>query len=173
VYQGVVWPGPAVYPDWFHETTQDFWTNEFALFFDETEGLDIDALWIDMNEPSNFCLWPCDDPVGFTRDSGWINAPPAPPRTDRPSIPGFPSDFQPSPPSIQRRERGVSTVQTPFRSGVRLDQGEGGSKKGLPGRDLINPKYKINNAAGSLSNHTANTNLLHSNGIAEYDSHNL
>lgn len=44
---------------------------------------------------------------------------------------------------------------------------------GLPGRDLINPKYQIRNDAGSLSNHTASTALIHSNGLTEYDTHNL
>lgn len=108
-----------------------------------------------MNEPSNFCVWPCDDPAGFARDSGWINSPPPPLRTERPSIPGFPPDFQPtSAPSVQRRYAH-------------------GSKKGLPGRDLINPRYQIDNAAGSLSNHTADTDLIHNNGLAEYDTHNL
>lgn len=150
----MVWPGPAVYPDWFHGPTQEFWNKEFELFFNPSSGLDIDALWIDMNEPSNFCLWPCDDPIGFTRDSGWIAAPPPPPREHRPSIPGFPSDFQPD--SISA-----------------LHKKAHGSKKGLPGRDLVSPKYKIKNAAGSLSNHTASTNVIHSNGIAEYDTHNL
>ena len=44
---------------------------------------------------------------------------------------------------------------------------------GLPDRDLINPLYEIQNAAGSLSNMTVNTNIIHANGYAEYDTHNL
>ena len=44
---------------------------------------------------------------------------------------------------------------------------------GLSGRDLINPLYEIQNAAGSLSNMTVNTNIIHANGYAEYDTHNL
>lgn len=58
---GVVWPGVAVFPDWFHPGTQDYWNNEFAIAF-SSEGINIDGLWIDMNEPSNFpCNFPCDD----------------------------------------------------------------------------------------------------------------
>lgn len=44
---------------------------------------------------------------------------------------------------------------------------------GLPGRDLINPPYTIANEAGSLSNKTMDTDLIHANGLAEYDTHNL
>ena len=48
-----------------------------------------------------------------------------------------------------------------------------GTMLGLPNRDLINPPYHINNYAGSLSNKTLNTDLVHSNGLVEYDTHNL
>jgi alpha-glucosidase len=32
---------------------QKYWDDEFASFFNADTGVDIDALWIDMNEPSN------------------------------------------------------------------------------------------------------------------------
>jgi alpha-glucosidase len=44
---------------------------------------------------------------------------------------------------------------------------------GLPGRNLIDPPYTINNAAGSISNLTIASELIHYNGVAEYDTHNL
>ncbi len=50
---------------------------------------------------------------------------------------------------------------------------DSGSMTGLPGRDLINPPYHIQNAAGSLSNKTINTNIGHYGGWVEYDTHNL
>ncbi|KAJ7042059.1 alpha-glucosidase [Mycena alexandri] len=59
---GLVWPGVTVFPDWFHPDVQDYWSNEFALFYSPDTGLDIDGAWIDMNEPSSFCNLPCDDP---------------------------------------------------------------------------------------------------------------
>lgn len=59
---GVVWAGVSVFPDWFSTGIQKYWTNEFATFFSPETGVDIDGLWIDMNEPSNFpCNFPCDD----------------------------------------------------------------------------------------------------------------
>lgn len=48
-----------------------------------------------------------------------------------------------------------------------------GSMMGLSGRDLIDPPYHINNAAGSLSNKTIDTNIVHYNGLVEYDTHNM
>lgn len=55
---GIVWPGVTVYPDWFHPKIEEYWTNEFQLFFSPTTGLDIDGAWIDMNEPANVCCSP-------------------------------------------------------------------------------------------------------------------
>ena len=43
----------------------------------------------------------------------------------------------------------------------------------MPNRDLITPEYTINNVAGSLSNLTLNTDLVHYGGWKEYDTHNL
>ncbi|PPQ68234.1 hypothetical protein CVT24_005042 [Panaeolus cyanescens] len=59
---GVVWPGVSVYPDWFHPHIQEYWNSEFKRFYSAETGLDIDGVWIDMNEPANFCNLPCDDP---------------------------------------------------------------------------------------------------------------
>ena len=84
-----------------------------------------------MNEPSNFCEWPCDNPEAEAQTA--LNARSLAPRQDN------------------------ST----------------GSKKGLPGRNLIDPPYKIRNEMGSISNKTARTDLIHQGGWAEYDTHNL
>ena len=50
-----------------------------------------------------------------------------------------------------------------------------GSMLGLPGRNLIDPAYNISNhqGDGDLSVQTIPTNLFHSNGLTEYDTHNL
>ncbi|CCA76098.1 related to alpha-glucosidase-Postia placenta [Serendipita indica DSM 11827] len=48
-----------VFPDWFHPSAQPFWTDEFKRFFNPNDGIDIDAAWIDMNEPASFCYHPC------------------------------------------------------------------------------------------------------------------
>jgi alpha-glucosidase (family GH31 glycosyl hydrolase) len=66
----VVWPGITAFPDWFNPNTQDFWNNQFATFFDADTGVDIDGLWIDMNEASNFCVYPCSDLLAFAISNG-------------------------------------------------------------------------------------------------------
>lgn len=270
-YQGVVWPGVTTWPDWFAPNTQDYWNNEFSTFFDPNNGVDIDALWIDMNEPSNFCDFPCTHPELVAGKSG----DPPTPRSLRLSpprpIPGFPQDFQPTcvaeasfdcyaqtyygenifvlgnvssfgngdplmaapmdasnyphwqlsiqlPPNstisyqyIRRESDGSYIYEAQNRtlttgdchSGVQDVTGDittspgphkrsieepnhppgqtakdehrstPGSMKGLPGRDLLNPPYTINNAAGPLSEKTVQTDLIHANGLTEYDTHNL
>ncbi|KAB2574162.1 putative alpha/beta-glucosidase agdC [Lasiodiplodia theobromae] len=158
-FLGVVWPGPTVFPDWFHPNTQPYWTDQFASFFNAETGVDIDALWIDMNEPANFCNWPCSDPSAYAEAN---NQPPDPPpvrnNSGRP-IPGFPADFQPA--------GATSAARMLFR------RQSAATKSGLPGRDLVDPPYKIQNLAGSLSNKTVDTDVIHYNGLAEYDTHNL
>lgn len=42
-----------MYPDWFHPKIQEYWNKEFQLFYNPTNGIDIDGAWIDMNEPAN------------------------------------------------------------------------------------------------------------------------
>ncbi|PSR29423.1 MAG: alpha-glucosidase [Sulfobacillus benefaciens] len=50
VVQGQVWPGPAVFPDFFNPQVQQWWVHRIALFLDTG----IDGIWNDMNEPSLF-----------------------------------------------------------------------------------------------------------------------
>lgn len=273
IYQGVVWPGITAFPDWFSQTAQEFWNNEFTTFFSPEDGVDIDGLWIDMNEASNFCVFPCSDPAQFALTSDDPPAPPAvrlsPPRP----IPGFGPDFQPTCvamvsftvyaqtyfgeniyilgssitlgdgqisgavamsstdyPEWQitvqmpangtftyeyvRREsdgswiyeatnhtittgdchtgvqyvndtittssgpqkRSVDSLHVPIaRSAVTSDkvQKPDGSMLGLPGRDFLNPPYAIHDAAGAISDLTIRTDLIHANGLVEYDTHNM
>ncbi len=50
-YLGQVWPGAAAFPDFTNPTTRAWWAS--ALVPQET-AQGTDALWIDMNEPSDF-----------------------------------------------------------------------------------------------------------------------
>lgn len=151
IYQAVVWPGVAAYPDWFHPHTQSFWNHEFAQFFDPEKGVDIDALWIDMNEPANFCEYPCLHPQLEVSDIYTMIS-----QANSEQIP-----------MIEYRAEG-SAINT-----SEVEVIKDGHKKGLADRDLLDPKYKINNYLDALSNHTANTSIIHANGVAMYDTHNL
>ncbi|OJT01982.1 hypothetical protein TRAPUB_7516 [Trametes pubescens] len=88
-FLGAVWPGVTVFPDWFNKKTQDYWNNEFKLFYNPETGLDIDGVWIDMNEPASFCNYPCTDP--FAQAEEQILPPPRttlPPAHDSPIFGG-------------------------------------------------------------------------------------
>ncbi|ORY57259.1 family 31 glycosyl hydrolase [Pseudomassariella vexata] len=187
VWRGVVWPGVAVFPDWFSHNITNYWNNEFAMFFSESDGVDIDALWIDMNEPSNFpCYFPCANP-----DAAAIGFPPEPPavRTPPRPLPGWPCDFQPAGTECKRSEETISLAirdgipESRYDHLVMTERQDEGQQLGLPGRDLLFPKYAIHNKAayqddwnaeeGGISNKTVNTDLIQHNGLSQYDTHNL
>ncbi|KAF2278737.1 putative alpha-glucosidase [Westerdykella ornata] len=158
IYRGRVWPGVTAFPDWFHENTQGYWDNEFATFFSAENGVDIDALWIDMNEPSNFCNWPCEHPEMETQQEQ-----------------GF-EDLR----ELRKRRiksRSKVTEREPLQHADVVKnaprQNNGGKKIGLPNRNLTVPPYRIGNTFGALSQKTVDTDLIHRGGWAEYDTHNL
>ncbi|KAI1483008.1 glycoside hydrolase family 31 protein [Daldinia eschscholtzii] len=185
-WKGVVWPGVTAFPDWFSANISKYWNNEFSLFFSPKDGVDIDALWIDMNEPSNFpCFFPCDNPdasaVGYPPDPPPVRSPPRP-------LPGFSCDFQPEGTDCKKTEVKSVAIRdgTPpahFDSLFLLSRQEESKWLGLPDRDLLFPKYAIHNKAagsdsanaaeGGISNKTVNTDLVHQNGLTMYDTHNL
>ncbi|KAK2751040.1 hypothetical protein FQN57_000115 [Myotisia sp. PD_48] len=172
IYKAAVWPGVTAFPDWFHPKIQKYWNNEFELFFDKEKGVDIDALWIDMNEAANFCEWPCLDPEAWERDH---NLPPNPPpvRQNPRPLPQFPPIFQPP-----KTKRYVTSIKPELKSRnlihpPRPKRYFTSTKSGLKCRDLIDPPYRIDNKGGSLSNRTLHTDLIHANGLTEYDTHNL
>jgi len=50
IYEGVVWPGPAVFPDFTQEKTRQWWGEKLKFLVDSG----IRGIWNDMNEPANF-----------------------------------------------------------------------------------------------------------------------
>lgn len=50
VYEGAVWPGPAVFPDFTQNKTRLWWGEKLRGM----TGVGIRGIWNDMNEPSNF-----------------------------------------------------------------------------------------------------------------------
>lgn len=171
IHKGVVWPGVTAYPDWFHPSTQAYWNTEFKAFFDSKTGVDIDGVWIDMNEPANFCSYPCLDPEGAAKDQG---LPPVrlPVRDIPRRIPGFPSTngVRPRAESVQA-VAGLPAVaamsNAPAAASVATTRGDTSKV------DLINPPYAIANDANGLSDRTVDTDIVHYGGFVEYDTHNL
>ncbi|KAH8100347.1 alpha-glucosidase [Cristinia sonorae] len=143
-FLGAVWPGVTVFPDWFNEKAQDYWTNEFKLFYDPKTGLDIDGAWIDMNEPSSFCNFPCTDPFQQARDQAL-----PPPRTAPVPDPNAPIFGQAQAPLQKRIDHSQDNLQSPPYT---IQNAQGG---------------------GMLSDRTAYVDAVHANGLLEYDTHNL
>lgn len=65
-YIAQVWPGFTTIPDFLHPNAVQWWTKELEEFY---KVIPYDGLWLDMNEPANFCTgslcWydpavPCD-----------------------------------------------------------------------------------------------------------------
>ncbi|KAK2609148.1 hypothetical protein QQS21_002375 [Conoideocrella luteorostrata] len=182
-FHGVVWPGLTAYPDWFADGVQQYWNKEFAEFFSPESGLDIDFLWIDMNEPANFCDFPCLDPVAAAKEY----PPPAPAVRHPPrDLPGWPCDFQPPGTSCKRvlSEQRLSPpadlddeakefVMVSSRDNEAESSHTSKKWKGLPNRELISPPYKIHNFWGPLPHKSINTSLVHHNGLTLFDTHNL
>ena len=91
-----------------------------------------------MNEPANFCRYPCPDPYA---EAAALGLPP--PRNSRrpPYVP------------VREPERGRAIERV-------LEDGE---------VDLLEPPYTIGNDLPFISDRTARTNIVHENGVVEYD----
>lgn len=50
---GKVWPGLTAFPDYTKASIVD-WFVKYIQFYRNNESVDVDALWIDMNEPASF-----------------------------------------------------------------------------------------------------------------------
>ncbi|XP_059172740.1 sucrase-isomaltase, intestinal-like [Physella acuta] len=73
---GEVWPGVTAYPDFTNEKSQQWWTR-WIRYYREVIEVDVHALWIDMNEPSNFIK---GSTTGCNRNN--LNYPPYVPHLD-------------------------------------------------------------------------------------------
>lgn len=177
-YLGIQWPGVVVWPDWTAPNTQAWWTDEILRWFDPETGMDIDGLWNDMNEAANFCGNVGCDPE---KDKG--DNPPDPqfpprPNTGRP-IPGFPAEFQPDYNGSSRsiKIESITRVDSMHADNsipeLRRRDNVVAEMKGLPDRDLLYPKYKIQNRRGDISDGTLYTNISNYDGSSQYDTHNF
>lgn len=169
-YDAVVWPGVALYPDWFAPNTSAWWAGEFERFFGSGgDGVEIDGVWIDMNEPTNFCDYPCVDPAQTAKDRGM--PPPNPPVRSPPRpIPGF--DNTASKRGDLERYSGARRDQAGLDiNEMTVELQQRASSSGL---NLTDPPYAIHNDwPNGISDRTADTSLHHANGLSEYDTHNL
>ncbi|KAF9457114.1 glycosyl hydrolases family 31-domain-containing protein [Collybia nuda] len=164
-YIGQVWPGYTVFPDWFQNNTQQWWTEALRNW---TEGgIEFSGIWLDMNEASSFCDGSCGTGANLTNTSVPFLLPgdPGNPITDYPEC----YDATISGPSGNITVNGTLTCR-PERATI-AKRGLGAGKQA--GVDLNTPPYAIHNGNGRLSLHALATNASHADGQAELDVHNL
>ncbi|KAH7909434.1 glycoside hydrolase family 31 protein [Hygrophoropsis aurantiaca] len=163
LYIGSVWPGYTVFPDWFSEKVQPFWTE--ALRNWTKMGIEFSGIWLDMNEVSSFCSYSC----GSANTSASVPYNNTQLETDYPEC--YNSTI--SGPSGNMTVNGVSTnsCATNTSSSSLVKRGVGAGQE--PNVNLNNPPYTIHNGFPGLSNHTLATNATHAGGYVELDVHNL
>jgi alpha-glucosidase len=169
-YIGQVWPGYSVFPDWFANNTQSWWTE--ALKNWSESGITFDGIWLDMNEASSFCDGSCGTGANLSNTGVPFLLPgdPGSPVTAYPEC--YNSTI--SGPSGNMTVNSTSTYacSDPSNSSVTL------SKRGIgaanqSGVDLNAPPYAIHNGNGRLSIHALATNVTHAGEYAELDVHSL
>lgn len=124
-----------------------------------------------MNEPANFCGFPCDDPDRVAKDRGLPPNPP--PKRDPPrKIPGFPYGHHKS---LQIETMDDRSQEPLIPRDSSKTEGSVYVNADHEGEDLLRPPYRIENhsPSGDLSDLTVHTDLRHANGQWTYDVHNL
>ncbi|CAJ2505933.1 Uu.00g000630.m01.CDS01 [Anthostomella pinea] len=174
-FEGVVWPDVTMFPDWYHPNATAFWIEQFVDNFDPESGIDIDGIWIDINEPASMCKFPCEDPLAEARRLGM---PPEPPPLREPprSLPNF-TTSSPNPDSVFESQAQWLVQLLEVSQNYQRQHKLGTRGPTYPEADnhLLHPPYNISNGgpSGQLSDLTVPTNVRHANGLLEYDIHNL
>ena len=52
IFVAAMWPGASSWVDWQHPNAQKFWTDQVSSFFNADTGVNVDGIWIDMNDVS-------------------------------------------------------------------------------------------------------------------------
>ncbi|KAI0338173.1 glycoside hydrolase family 31 protein [Trametopsis cervina] len=165
-YVGQVWPGYTVFPDWFSENAETYWTEAFQNW--SNLGVQFSGIWLDMNEATSFCDGSCGTGIDISN-------------TTVPSIlPGMPGN-----PVVEYPEGYNATISGPsgnitVNGTLTFNQAAPPNlvKRGVgagnqTGVDLNAPPYAIHNGNGRLSLRTLATNASHAGGYVELDVHNL
>ncbi|WWD08758.1 hypothetical protein V865_006871 [Kwoniella europaea PYCC6329] len=187
-YVGAVWPGFTVFPDWFNPKMQQVWTE---AFYNLSQVVDFDGIWLDMNEPSSFVDGSATNstiPIENTTVVPPNYTPQAPPvdfpEGYWPNISGYSGNITVNG-TLTYGQNGTAPKNTALRRSytaeieqAKRNGGSGPSTPDLP--DYIpdipyvdEPPYPIRNQAGRLSAKTVSPNATHYRGLQEYNVHNL
>jgi alpha-glucosidase len=170
-YIGAVWPGYTVFPDWHNPNTSDFWTNEIVAY---QKKVALDGIWIDMSEVSSFCTGSCG--------SGNLSLNPVH-GTTLPGEPGnviydYPEGFE----LTNKTEAASASSASSSQAAAATSGSEPSSSvsylRTTPTagvRNINYPPYVLNHdqTGHDLAVHAVSPNATHSDGVQEYDVHNL
>ncbi|WWC87629.1 uncharacterized protein L201_002519 [Kwoniella dendrophila CBS 6074] len=184
-YVGAVWPGFTVFPDWFNPKMQQVWTE---AFYNLSQVVDFDGIWLDMNEPSSFVDGSATNSTIPIEDTSVVppNYTPQAPPTDYPEG-YFPNVSGPSgnvtvDGQLTYGQNGTAPKNTALRRSfateIAFEARDSSSPPDLPANNpdipyVDEPPYPIRNQAGRLSAKTVSPNATHYGGLQEYNVHNL
>ncbi|KAG7095313.1 hypothetical protein E1B28_006078 [Marasmius oreades] len=164
-YIGQVWPGFTVFPDWFGNSTQSWWTE--ALRNWSESGVEYSGIWLDMNEPSSFCEGSC----GTGQLLSKLQVPPV-------VLPGTPGNLVTDYPECYDPDKFGPSGNITVNGTLTCQPSASLSKRAVPDPaqtqiDVNSVPYAIHNGNGRLSVGTVATNATHANGIVDINVHNL
>ncbi|THY30913.1 putative alpha-glucosidase [Aureobasidium pullulans] len=169
-YIGAVWPGFTVFPDWHAENASQWWTESLMNWY---QNVQVDGIWIDMSEVSSFCVGSCG--------TGQLHMNPVHPPFDLPGEPGsvdynYPEGFNVTNSTEYAIASSKSAIQVAANSATMTSTTTQPYLRTTPTagvRNVDHPPYVINNQLGDLAVHAVAPNATHSDGVEEYDIHNL
>lgn len=169
-YIGAVWPGYTVFPDWLSPSGQSWWVNEMVDWYKEVP---YSGFWIDMSEVSSFCVGSCG--------TGNVTMNPVHPPFALPGEVGniiydYPEGFNVTNATEAASASSASSTQAASTSTADSTSTSTSYLRTTPTpgvRNVDHPPYVINNVQGDLAVHAVSPNATHSNGVQEYDVHNL
>lgn len=169
-YIGAVWPGYTVFPDWMSMSGQSWWVNEVVEWYKE---IPFSGIWIDMSEVSSFCIGSCG--------TGNVTMNPVHPPFALPGEAGnviydYPEGFNITNATEAASASSASSSQAAATSSSAASSTSTSYLRTTPTpgvRNVNYPPYVIDNVQGDLAVHAVSPNATHSNGVEEYDVHNL
>ncbi|KAK9470692.1 glycoside hydrolase [Dipodascopsis tothii] len=180
-YIGAVWPGYTVFPDWHAANAVEWWASEMAEWHCKVP---FDGIWIDMSEVSSFCIGSCG--------TNNLTLNPVHPSFGLPGELGskvfdYPEGFEITNATEASSAASASASQSAYNAGTATPVASNATTTAtsatstsylrttptLGVRNIEHPPYVINNQQGDLSQHAVSPNATHSDGVLEYDVHNL